>query len=264
LRQNKLFTTKASFMKKCILLLGFVALLEGSAPAQGVSIKSGTNLFIGAGGTVSLDSLVLRPTSNFNITGTNSETRGTTVVHALSKPYIKRVYRFGSTTLAFMGAITIYYRDAELNAISESVLTLNIHNGSSWNAYTGGVTRNSTSNYVATTGLSGIALNELTLASNTAPLTMNAAAVQREVAAAISVYPNPVQQEALVQVDAPESSAVRLQLYDSKGGLLLVQEATLTKGTNQVRINMSSYAKGSYTLLATWGDNNKAITIVKQ
>jgi hypothetical protein len=246
------------------ILICLFALLAGSALAQGVTIKSGSNLFISSGTTVSLDSLVLRPTSNFNITGVNSEIRGTTVVHALSKPYIKRVYRFGATTPLFNGAISIYYRDAELNAISESVLTLNMHNGSSWNAYTSGITRNSASNFVTTTGLSSVALNELTLASNTAPLTMNAAAVQREVAAAISVYPNPVQDVALVQVDAPESSAVRLQLYDSKGALLLSQQATLTKGSNQLRINMSAYAKGNYMVVVDCTNYRKITTIVKQ
>jgi len=247
-------------------LLLLLPLFSGSeSQSQGVSISSGSNLFIGAGATVSLDSLVLRPTTNFNLTGLRREYRNTAVVHTLSRPYIKRVYHFSTTTPVYSGAISIYYRDAELNTIAESALTLNVHNGSTWNVYSTGVTRNSTANVVTTTGLSSVPLNELTLASNAAALlTMNKSISDGEVEAGVAVYPNPVQEHATVQITAPEASTATLQLYDSKGELLLTQQAALLKGSNQVPLDLQTFAKGSYTLTLNWNYSSKTIMLIKQ
>jgi hypothetical protein len=69
-----------------------------------------------------------------------------------------------NAALAFTGNISFYYQDGELNGLSEHDLTLNVHNGTGWKAYINNVIRNSTNNLVTTT-LSGVTLNELTLAS---------------------------------------------------------------------------------------------------
>ena len=251
-------------MKKLLFILLLLIAIGSESQSQGVSITSGSNLYIGAGATVSLDSLVLKPTTNFNLTGLRREYRNTAVVHTLSRPYIKRVYHFSTTTPAYSGAISIYYRDAELNTIAESALTLNIHNGTTWNVYTTGVTRNSTSNYVTTTGLSSVPLNELTLASNAAALlTLNKATGEEE-EARVAVYPNPMQEQATVQITTPEAGTATLQLYDSKGVLLQSRQAALLKGSNQLSLDLQTFAKGSYTLTVTSDKITKTIILIKQ
>jgi hypothetical protein len=76
-----------------------------------------------------------------------------------------------NTLPPFTGNLSFYYRDGELNGIDEGQLTLNVHNGTSWNAYINNVIRNAANNVVTTT-LTGVALNELTLASLQSPLPM--------------------------------------------------------------------------------------------
>src|SRR5206468_88072 len=110
---------------------------------------------------------VLVPSASYTIKGVNSQTRTATPIHALPSATISRVFHYASILTAYSGAITIYYRDAELNSIPETNLTLNIYDGSNWIAYTGNVTRNNIQNFVTTTGFSNISLNELTLANTT-------------------------------------------------------------------------------------------------
>jgi hypothetical protein len=253
-------------MQKCIFsLIALISLSLSGIAQSGIFVSSGTNLFIGSGATVALDSLVLQPSVNFNITGLNRQYRNNTVVHALGKPYVGRVFHFSTTTAAFSGAVRIYYRDSELNGLPETALTLNVHNGTAWNAYASNVIRNSTNNYVATTGLSSVRLNELTLAgSTTALLTMNKAVVESEEADAISVYPNPVLDVAMVRLSIVEGSRIVIRLYDSKGALLKIQQAVVLKGSNQIPFDMHGYAKGNYTIEVSGSNNTKTMMVTKQ
>src|SRR5438046_9882214 len=116
-------------MKKLLFILLLLIATGSESQSQGVSITSGSNLYIGSGATVSLDSLVLKPTSNFNLTGLRREYRNTAVVHTLSRPYSKRVYHCSTTTPVYSGVVSIYYRDAELDTIAERGLTLQGHTG---------------------------------------------------------------------------------------------------------------------------------------
>jgi hypothetical protein len=230
----------------------------------GLYVSSGSNFFIGSGATVSLDSLVFQPTVNFNITGLNREFRNGTVTHALSGTHISRVFHFSSTTSAFSGTIIIYYQDAELSGLSESNLTLHIHNGTSWNNFTSGVTRNSASNFVSTTGISSIPLNELTLAdASTGPVTLFTNPESTTLAPTFMVYPNPVKNIANINIGAIQTDEVKLLLYDPKGTLIKSEQAKLSKGSNQLQMDMSTLAQGTYTLIISWSNNNKVIKIIK-
>jgi hypothetical protein len=251
-------------MKKLFFTI-VVLLFINSSYTQGVYIASGSNLYIGSGATVSLDSLVLKPSAGFNLTGLRREYRNTAVVHALSRTYIKRVYHFSTTTPAFSGALSVYYKDGELNGIAEPALTLNVHNGTSWNTYTSGVLRNGTTNVVTTT-LASVALNELTLASNTttAVLTLNKEIKEPEEAAAFGVYPNPVVEVTTVHLRTEDPGPATLQLFDASGALLQEQQLSLAKGGNQLQLNLSTYAKGSYTLVLSSTHQHKTLTLIKQ
>jgi Secretion system C-terminal sorting domain len=155
------------------LVLSILLLTQYSIAQTTIYLSSGSNLFISSGTVFSTDSLSLLPSINFNLTGQNSETKNVTLTHLSANPYIKRVFNFLNTTIPFTVDVTIYYQDAELNGIAENVLTLNVHNGTAWNAYSTGVTRDGVNNFVTTPGLSNIELNELTLASLSSPLPVN-------------------------------------------------------------------------------------------
>lgn len=142
-----------------------------SLQAQVLTVLQGTNLVIKPGTAFSADSIVLTPSAEFILNGT-SLGKNTTVNHQTSNAYIARVYQFSGATSSFTGTIQFYYQDgAELNGLAESGLQLNINNGTSWQAFTS-TTNDVNNNFVLTTSISGIQLDELTLASalNSLPL----------------------------------------------------------------------------------------------
>ena len=159
-------------MKKPLRLLPILVLLQFFAHAQ-VSIvaTTGSDITIKSGTVFFADNLTLTPSVDFTISN-NTLTRATTPIHTPSGTYIARVYQFTNTINAFSGDIQINYLDgAELNGLTESGLTLNTFNGTGWNHYAT-TTRDGTNNFILTSGLSNLSLNELTLVDQFAPLPM--------------------------------------------------------------------------------------------
>jgi hypothetical protein len=333
-------------------LIGIVTLCLGILPAlaqSGLYISPGTSIIIGAGTIFSTDSLVITPSADFTIAGQNALTRNATVIHSTANPYIQRVFHFSSTLPSYSGTISIYYRDPELNGIAENVLTLNVHNGTSWNAYNVNVTRDAVNDFVTTPGLSNISLNELTLASLSSPLPLNyilfnASCTGRNlklswktaqefntknfeiekssdgqhwqsigtIAAAgyssvehsyswndnqapgnsfyriveydidgrknispvlksscspsesFAVYPNPVHNAAIININTNEMATIALRLYDAKGALVKQQQTNLLRGVNLLQLDMTALAAGSYNLIAQWNNTVKAVKIIKE
>lgn len=157
-------------MKTCCSVLAAVLIFFQPLGAQTLTIQNGANFFVAAGALVSIDSLILQPSADFNMTGPNALTRHALVSYPSANPYISRVYRWQAPLSSFTGTINFYYRQEELNGLAENALTLNVHNGTGWTAYTTGVVRDGNANLVSTTGLTGIGLRELTLASQSAAL----------------------------------------------------------------------------------------------
>jgi hypothetical protein len=153
-------------MKK-FLFVFFAALFLCNAHAQ-LIVDPGSSLTIQNGTQFHVDGLTLIPSADFSLSNVVLN-RSATVVHTQVNTYISRVYQFSNTSNAFSGSVQINYTDAELNGLAEADLTLNIYNGTNWAAYSAS-TRDAINNYVLTNGLSGITLNELTLASQFAPL----------------------------------------------------------------------------------------------
>lgn len=137
---------------------------------NGITVSSGTALFLTSSTIFSVDSLVLTPSADFTLNGVNAESRSAVIIHPAIGAYIKRVFHLANNLPAFSGDITIYYLDQELNGIPEAALTLNVYNGVLWKDYALNVVRDGVNNFVATTGLTNIDLNELTLASISEPL----------------------------------------------------------------------------------------------
>lgn len=139
------------------------------AQAQLLKVTAGTDITIINGTVFKVEDLTLIPSTDFTLSNTLSKSTTVAIEHATNNPYIARVYQFNGNTNPFTGSVQINYTDgAELNGIPENELTLNIHNGSSWAAFPA-TTRDATSNFVLTSGITSI-LNELTLARTLAPL----------------------------------------------------------------------------------------------
>jgi len=149
-------------MKK-ILFVFFAALFLCNAYAQIITVDPGASLTIQNGTQLHADGLTLIPSADFILSNVVLS-KSPTAIHPPVNIYISRVYQFSNTSNAFSGSVQINYNDgAELNGIPEANLTLNIYNGTNWGQYTAG-TRDASNNFVLTNGLSGITLNELTLA----------------------------------------------------------------------------------------------------
>ncbi|TBR20150.1 MAG: T9SS type A sorting domain-containing protein [Chitinophagaceae bacterium] len=160
-------------MKKIFFaLLLFVA--TNKIVAQIIKVSSGTDFVIKSGTTFSTDNLTLVPSADFTLSDI-SISRNSTVSNSTlnTANYIARVYLFSAITPVFSGTVQINYNDgAELNSIAESALRVNIHNGSAWSAYASGE-NNTSSNFVLSTTLSSVALNEITLADAAHALPVN-------------------------------------------------------------------------------------------
>jgi len=86
-----------------------------------------------------------------------------------------------------------------------------------------------------------------------------AAGIEKSVAAAsVATYPNPFRDDMTATVTLPGSGALDLQLFDMTGHKVWQYQATLDKGTHQVKIGeVSSLAPGIYLLNSSF--NNKKI-----
>ena len=149
-------------MKKTLLhFFGFFLFFQNFVQAQIFTVAAGTTMNIKSGTIFSAGKLVLTPSADFTFSDI-SLTKNSIVSHAASNPYIARVYNFSGNTTPFKGSVRIDYNDGtELNGLDENLLQLNIHDGTSWNAYT--ATANDTNNnFVLTTTLTNTILNELT------------------------------------------------------------------------------------------------------
>jgi len=169
---------KQNIMVRLLTLLLSSITIHGYAQPS-LFVSTGANFYITSGTFVYIDGLQVKPSINYNITGENSVRRDATATPPPPTAYIQRVYHLLQTLPAYSGDITIYYQDSELNGQNENTLNLNVYNGSTWNAYTA-TARDAANNFVTTTGLSNIAVNQATLAAPGAalPVTLSGFTVQ--------------------------------------------------------------------------------------
>ncbi|HYF30777.1 MAG TPA: T9SS type A sorting domain-containing protein [Chitinophagaceae bacterium] len=81
-----------------------------------------------------------------------------------------------------------------------------------------------------------------------------------------SVRPNPVKDKAFINIVAGNASQALVKVHDSKGALVKLQKESIVQGNNQVTINMTGLASGTYTVTVDWNDGQmkKAARVVKQ
>jgi hypothetical protein len=247
--------------------LGLFLLMFNSYAQNGISLSSGTSLSILPGTVFSVDSLVLVPSAAFTIKGINSQTRTATPVHALPRANISRVFRYASTLTAYSGAVTIYYRDAELKSIPEANLTLNIYDGSNWKAYTSNVTRNSTQNFVTTTGFSSVSLNELTLANTTSTLGLTVKTdsfkeqVFEKLVLSVKAFPNPAPHYFTLIINSSSVKPVTVSVTDVLGRV--VESKANISANSSLRIG-DQYQPGVYFAEVVQGAQRVTVKLIKQ
>lgn len=80
----------------------------------------------------------------------------------------------------------------------------------------------------------------------------------------INVYPNPVKENTVLEIDAPTNAAVRFSLLTSNGNTLQTSTIQAVKGINTKQISMSNYPNGIYLLKVVMGTNIQTIKIIKE
>jgi len=142
-----------------------------------IHIAEGGNVYIQQNASISFDSLVLTPSADVLLSG-NDIVKSAMVTHPATGTYISRVYSFSTPVTNYAGSATIVYKDDELNGLDENSLILEVFTNNHWQAFTNNVSRNTAANYVTTTGLTNINLDEITLASNNSVLSLQWISVQ--------------------------------------------------------------------------------------
>jgi hypothetical protein len=142
------------------IIIGMLSCLVSAAQTPIFTVLSRTNHVIKSGTVVSMDGLVLTPSTDFSLTG-NSLTRRPTATNATSNTNINNYYAFNANTNAFTGVVRFNYSDAELNGLNEADLKLNIYSPRRWNLQQNTIV-NTTENFTQN-NLSAVTMRELTL-----------------------------------------------------------------------------------------------------
>jgi Secretion system C-terminal sorting domain len=71
----------------------------------------------------------------------------------------------------------------------------------------------------------------------------------------VSVYPNPVKNELMINIDADKTGTGTLLVTDFSGKVLYNHAIKLVKGNNKLPINTSSLAGGTYLLTLQLADD---------
>jgi hypothetical protein len=79
----------------------------------------------------------------------------------------------------------------------------------------------------------------------------------------VSVYPNPVYQNAILEVALPQDSHIEINIYDITGRMVkTVLDADLTAGPHLVPFDASSLARGEYNVIVNSPSQRMLRTIV--
>jgi hypothetical protein len=81
-----------------------------------------------------------------------------------------------------------------------------------------------------------------------------------------NLWPNPTHDKIFINIVTNKESQAAIRLFDSKGALVKMQQATVLVGSNQLTIDMRSLASGVYHVSVGWNDGQlrKTISVLKQ
>ena len=80
----------------------------------------------------------------------------------------------------------------------------------------------------------------------------------------MTVFPNPVKTNAILQVDVPASSQLHYSIVTSSGKSIQNNTMQVNKGINTETISMNNFASGTYLLTVMIGKTSKTIKIIKE
>lgn len=92
---------------------------------------------------------------------------------------------------------------------------------------------------------------------------LNVSGVTKQVNS-MSIYPNPVLNEALVSLEINKSSTAVLSLIDMQGKIVNTKNITLTNGLNAINVNMQNVQNGNYILQIANSEMRTSKLITKQ
>ena len=80
------------------------------------------------------------------------------------------------------------------------------------------------------------------------------------------LWPNPVHDKMFINIVAVNASKANIKIYDSKGALVKVQQVNILRGSNQLTVDVTTLAKGFYSILVDWnsGQIKKTVQVAKQ
>jgi len=77
----------------------------------------------------------------------------------------------------------------------------------------------------------------------------------------ISLYPNPSQGISALNMNLEHATRITLTVVDSKGAVIQQKQLQLPAGNNSIPLNMSSYAKGIYSIRVHVSNTNETKTL---
>ena len=226
-------------------------------------VTPGTDFFITSGTTVSADSLVLIPSTDFTING-NELRRKMNITHTpVDSTTINSAYLFSNVTNGFSGTIKYKYAVAALNGLTESHLKTYIFNGNNWQWYYS-ATNNVNSHYVVSVPLTSVALNEISLTADSVEIEFLRPRPQQPGALdahlfEIKAYPNPTVSTFHLKVTSGSSDVIRVVVSDLNGKR--VKEMKMIP--NESKELGAEFLNGMYIIEFIQGNTHKSIKLEK-
>ena len=159
-------------MKHNLPIIAFSLLAVTISNAQTTELHVGTeanSLVVSSGETFHVSGITFNPTTALNLTNTQL-IKATTVRNTVDRTYFPLVFRFGSTynnnNNRYSGTIRIDYGATNPTPTNESSLKFHYHDGSSWVPDVSSSV-NTTDNFVLSSTLSSVNLDEMVIAEGT-------------------------------------------------------------------------------------------------
>jgi len=213
--------------KQFLITIVLITLLCNSIYSQELTVLYGTPMTILGGTSFHVNGLTLLPSSDFTLNNV-SLYKNEKVSNYLSQTTVSRVYKFSSTTDAFIGEASINYLPEELASGNFSNLKMDVHNGKAWSVVP--LKTNDVRTHNTQSQLFSQSLNEIVLTDNAfTPI--------------LTILGNPVINGILV---FNINGVAEVGLYDFSGNLLW--RNNYKSGTYSVPV--SNLKPGSYLLKA--------------
>ncbi len=80
------------------------------------------------------------------------------------------------------------------------------------------------------------------------------------------LWPNPASQNVYINMSVANNTKAFINVFDSKGALIKMQNYSLVQGSNRLMVDVSGFAGGVYQFVITWnnGSDQRTVRVVKQ